>query len=385
MFNSKSRLGLALVLSASLLSCTPASLPTASSSAPNTNLSASTLQASQSPGLLKSQGPNVQQSSSQSARFAHRASIKGKITLPFAVTTTQLASAEFSLMAYLTGLPVHAQEASEDSLSPEDLETLQATVNGESVEIEIVTVEPNLETDETVLTYEIGEAPVSDGNDVIEIQTDEGTPVLGAITDLEENQTTEQNIDTETTSILNTATEIHGSTKLGDLTIDDLIALAVNPRFLQLKASLRSLLRKDGTFKHNKKAKYAKYASACAQSDDETADFETQSKKSNGKSAKEKKKPKIDSHDDEQQDKAQNSKGKSKANKYGNVQCGSPDDTSNDDANTDDTNTDDANTDDANTDDASTEGTSTDGTSTDGTSTDDTNTDDASTETTSTN
>lgn len=210
--------------------------------------------------------------------------LKGKIILPGLIKPAQVASNNFGLMAYFTGMPAHAEEL---ELTQEDLENLQATVNGEEVEITVTDVNVNEESDQTEVTYEIEEAPATDGQEVLEIQTEDGTPLAGAITDVEEGETTEQDVDEESTSFLEKAEYIHGKHKIGQLTQADFDALKIDATKVNPNASLRSILRKDGTLKPNKARKLA-LPECVAESETEEDGFETQAAKgkSNAKASK---------------------------------------------------------------------------------------------------
>ena len=279
-FSSPAKMSLVLTLSLSLLAC----------ATPNTQTAGNVGAFSPNQSNVQSLATSASDSGAYTAQITGTSSLKGRIVLPYVVQPTQVASASFSVMGLFTGLPAHAQEASEasddaNSVTTEDLENLQATVNGEEVEITVVSVETNEETEETVINYEIEEAPATEGQEVLEIETESGDPLLGAITDVEADTTTEQDVTTETTSLLETATEIHGRFKISDLTEADLTALAINPETLNKNASLRSILKKDGTLKANKAKKLALSPCAEASENEESEDdFTTQSSdKGNGK------------------------------------------------------------------------------------------------------
>ncbi|HEY9841834.1 MAG: hypothetical protein ACAI44_19660 [Candidatus Sericytochromatia bacterium] len=224
--------------------------------------------------------------------------IKGQLILPYRLqTTTRVASTGFNLLAYVVGQPALAEEgapatdgeeatteasaepsaeasaaaSAEPSAEPSaeasattdgpltegEVLNLTATVDDEPVALEVTEVEPSADGEETVVTYEIDEADVDADGDgdgdmvVVEIQTPEGEGVGSAVVDAEVGTTTEQDITPETTAVVETAVEIYGSAKIADLTEADLTRLALDPAVLNKAASMRSILRKDGTLKPN--------------------------------------------------------------------------------------------------------------------------------------
>lgn len=189
-------------------------------------------------------------------------SIKGQLVLPYRVQlpARQAKAPDFSLLAYFAGQPAFAEEASPSPeasganeagpLTAEEIQALTATVDGQQVDLTVTEITPQGE--ETVVDYEIDEAPVGEGLEVVEINTPTGESVGGAVVDAEPGSTTETEITPETTAVLETACDVHGSQKIAWLTEAEMSALQVLPSLLSKLASLRSMLRKDGSFKPNK-------------------------------------------------------------------------------------------------------------------------------------
>ncbi|MEZ0371150.1 MAG: hypothetical protein ACAI44_18800, partial [Candidatus Sericytochromatia bacterium] len=101
-------------------------------------------------------------------------------------------------------------------LTEAEIQDLTATVDGQPVDLTVTDITSS--EDETTVSYEITDAPVGDGMEVVEIQTPEGDSLGGVVVDVTEDGTTEQDITPETTALLDTAVEIHGSMKVADLT-----------------------------------------------------------------------------------------------------------------------------------------------------------------------
>ncbi|MEZ0372457.1 MAG: hypothetical protein ACAI44_25425, partial [Candidatus Sericytochromatia bacterium] len=222
-----------------------------------------------------------------SRRAQPTGSLKGKLVLPYRIeTSSRVARGGFDLLAYVVGQPAQAQEASPTNepdagtaateantdttatgtdatdagtsgpLSEAEVENLTATVDGQPVELDVTDIEASTTGDETVVNYEIDEAPVGDGMEVVEITTTSGEAVGGAVVEVPAGTTTEQDITPETTAVLETCVQTYGSLKIADLSQEDLIRLALDPTILRMQASLRSLLRRDGAFKHNAERKF---------------------------------------------------------------------------------------------------------------------------------
>ncbi|PKL75238.1 MAG: hypothetical protein CVV27_16410, partial [Candidatus Melainabacteria bacterium HGW-Melainabacteria-1] len=209
---------------------------------------------------------NQNQISSSQNQTVSKTSLRGQMVLPYRINEAQLSAS--SPLDFFLGAPAHADDL-QHILKRSDLDQLRAYVNGELVTLKIVSV--SFQGDETLIQYEITEMPMlgSDEVYVLEIRTPDGSPLLGGALTVVPDTVNTFNLSVETTALLDLVREVitapstgkpeatpgkpdsanDASRKLGELTSAELESLKLDPSLLNKQASIRSILRKDGTLK----------------------------------------------------------------------------------------------------------------------------------------
>ncbi|MEZ0369657.1 MAG: hypothetical protein ACAI44_11265, partial [Candidatus Sericytochromatia bacterium] len=211
---------------------------------------------SASPPLTASR-QNAVPSQNQSAQKVSQTSVRGKMVLPYRLSDAKVASLA-NPVSFFLGQPAFADQVN-ILLRRSDLDQLQAYVNGELVELKILSV--TFSGDDTVIEYEISGVtqPEAGGVLLLEVRTPNGATVLGGALTVVVNKVNTYDLTVETTSLLDLIREkferedglvdSHPSRKLGELTAAELDRLKLDPTLLNKNASIRSILRKDGTLK----------------------------------------------------------------------------------------------------------------------------------------
>lgn len=173
--------------------------------------------------------------------------LQGKLVLPYQIQDGQPTAAQATSPAAIS------QNAENEiylvPLTRLDLNFLRASLDGEPVMLEVKQI--SLNQNQTTVQYYISDLPPLPTERIarLEIQTREGQPLLGGMVKLTPGQTGSYDLDVNTTALMVKVTDTLNSRQVNELTISELKVLELDPSLSTEQASIRFLLRRDGTLK----------------------------------------------------------------------------------------------------------------------------------------
>lgn len=183
--------------------------------------------------------------------------LEGKLILPYRIQDSQV-SKGFNPVSYLFGQAAVAADHSENAadnqayvvpLTRLDLNSLRASIDGEPVTVKVRRI--SFSSDETTVEYRIDDLPTLAAERVarLEILTRDGQPLLGGIVRFVPGQVVFYDFDVHSTALLVKVRETLSARQVSQLSLAELSALELDPNLSAELASIRFLLRRDGTLK----------------------------------------------------------------------------------------------------------------------------------------
>ncbi len=173
--------------------------------------------------------------------------LQGKLVLPY-----QIQDAQPSEATALSPEPLNQSGDNEVYRAPLtrlDLKFLRASLEGEPVTLDIQQI--NLAEHQTTVDYHVSDLPPLPTERVarLEIQTREGQPLLAGIVKLIPGQTGFYDLDVKSTALMVKVTDTLNAREINELSLSELKLLELDPSLSTEQASIRFLLRRDGTLK----------------------------------------------------------------------------------------------------------------------------------------